>query len=406
MHFHREWFSFGGIVYLTAPIMADEFPHRGEFLSKIWVRLDKLPYALTSDCFVSRLRIRPMGFQHRCYQLLGGSLTAALMFTASSAWAEDLRDWSFDSTNSELTFSLPDTLFPEFFLLSEPPRLVLDIPATDLGNVESQNVYNGVVQTIRVAQHSEDQVRAVIELVPDIVLAPAQADIQFDDGENGQRHWRFRPLLAGGANTVITATTPVETPSSGLSLSADNLKLPQKPEIASALPLDPYTPNASTNVVSVPPLEDSAASSSVVSVPPLAGDVSVSPATSVTELPPMTVPDLEEPTLDQLELPTVAAAPEAHRSSLPDINGAAEAEPLDVVTAPEVTASVTETPPADAPQPAIVETALVPDPITEPSVSESALPQAIQQPAANRTIVQTAAPAPLTFGQPLPESSK
>ncbi|MEM7794933.1 MAG: AMIN domain-containing protein [Cyanobacteria bacterium P01_C01_bin.118] len=347
-----------------------------------------------------------MGFQHRCYQLLGGSLTAALMFTASSAWAEDLRDWSFDSTNSELTFSLPDTLFPEFFLLSEPPRLVLDIPATDLGNVESQNVYNGVVQTIRVAQHSEDQVRAVIELVPDIVLAPAQADIQFDDGENGQRHWRFRPLLAGGANTVITATTPVETPSSGLSLSADNLKLPQKPEIASALPLDPYTPNASTNVVSVPPLEDSAASSSVVSVPPLAGDVSVSPATSVTELPPMTVPDLEEPTLDQLELPTVAAAPEAHRSSLPDINGAAEAEPLDVVTAPEVTASVTETPPADAPQPAIVETALVPDPITEPSVSESALPQAIQQPAANRTIVQTAAPAPLTFGQPLPESSK
>lgn len=401
-------------------MMADEFPDRGEFLSKIWVMLDKLPYALTSNRFVSSLRINPMGFQHRFYQILGGSLTAALMLAMSPAWAEDLRDWSFDPTNSELTFSLPDTLFPEFFLLSEPPRLVLDIPATALGNIESQDVYNGVVQTIRVAQHSEDQVRAVIELVPDIVLDPNQADIQFDDGENGQRYWRFRPLIAGGGAVITRAAiTDVETPSSltdsGLSLSADNLRLPDKPAIAAAIPLDPYTPDASTDVVSVPPLDDAVStevSSPVVSVPPL-DTVSVSPATTVPALPPMTVPDLEEPALEELEPSTVAAAPETHRPSLPDISGVDEAgdapavadAPSEVLPGEVVAAVVPAIAPADVP--AVPSSAtLVPASIAEPQSSESALPQSIQQPAANRTIVQTRPPAPLTFGQPLPSSSQ
>ena len=182
--------------------MADQSMGMGEFLSKIRVIVDNLPYALASNCFISCsisvLHISSMGF-HRFHRFLGGSLTAALALLGSPAGAEELRDWSFNPANSELTFSLADTVFPEFFLLSEPPRLVLDIPATELGAVDPQQTYGGVVQTIRVAQHTSEQVRVVIELSPDIVLEPEQADIQFDEGENGQRrdqHNCTRPVPA------------------------------------------------------------------------------------------------------------------------------------------------------------------------------------------------------------------
>ena len=108
-----------------------------------------------------------MGFKHRFHQVVGGSIVA-LTLAVSPALAGELRNWSFETTTSELTFSLSDDVFPEFFLLSEPPRLVLDIPEADIGSVEPEQVYGGAVQTIRVSQYTPEQVRVVIELAPEI----------------------------------------------------------------------------------------------------------------------------------------------------------------------------------------------------------------------------------------------
>lgn len=445
--------------------MADESLRSGEFLSKISVIFDKVPYALTFNRVIGVPHFNPMGFKYRLHQLLGGSVAAALIFTGLPVFAAELENWSFDTTNSELTFSLSDTVFPEFFLLSEPPRLVLDIPATEIGNVEPEQMYNGVVQSIRVAQHTSEQVRVVIELAADIVLAPEQADIQFNDDGDGQRHWRFRPLIVDrvNASSVSTDTMEVGTdapktvPSvrNGLSLSAANLELSRRPSPSTALPLDPYdADDALTSVVSVPPLEDA---------PDITGDTSSMPVAVVTvpDLPPMTVPDLEESTSlsdssDNGLQPNIVIDTVEERSSelsvLPEIEPIdtpddaeepviADVEPpaqLDEVAAglenadlpletpvidmPEVTTAVeplevvsVEKPLEESSPIRSTETALAP--VNETAVADfqsssgesspveghsAPAPQTIQQPAANRTIIQTDAPAPLIFGQPLP----
>ncbi|MEO0867337.1 MAG: hypothetical protein AAFY17_02590, partial [Cyanobacteria bacterium J06642_11] len=61
----------------------------------------------------------------------------------------------------------------------------------------------------------------------------------------------------------------------------------------------------------------------------------------------------------------------------------------DLATAPTATALV----PAISPSETLS---------TSPETDNRTVQQTVQQPAAERTIVQTAMPAPLTFGQPLP----
>ena len=405
--------------------MADQSRYHGEFLSKIWVMLDKVPYPFTFIVSVIVLRISPMGFKHRLHQFLGGSL-AALTLSVWPAFAGELDDWAFDTSSSELTFSLSDQVFPEFFLLSEPPRLVLDIPNTEIGDVKPEQIYNGTVQAIRVAQYTPENVRVVIELAPEIVLSPDQADIQFDDSGDGQRYWRFRPLIADGATVAQTPTAIPESDSrNGVSLSAANLQLPQRQTNSTTLPLDPYESEASSGVVSVPPLEDE-----VVSVPPL-GDVADEPAASVaiatdsepSEFPPMIVPELEDVEVDNTAIPLETR--ETRPSSLPDLAVGANTLPPDVAASDDTSTSLEESqnlaeenavpsPLVEEPSAPEVaaETALAPvessaespaqlQPAPDEDINPAA--QTIQQPAADRTIIRTDMPAPLTFGQPLPE---
>lgn len=388
-----------------------------------------------------------MGFKQRVYQSVGGSLVALTM-VISPALAEELDNWSFDTTTNELTFSLSDTVLPEFFLLAEPPRLVLDIPDTQMGTVESEQRYDGAVQTIRVAQHTPDHVRVVIELAPDSLLAPDQADIQFDDS-HGQRHWRFRPLLTDSTVATVSPTS-TSSPSTtqerlddthaagAISLSAANLDISEQ-STGTTLPIDPYVDEVSPQVISVPPLEDIPDSVDVTSAP--------EQAAVVPDLPSMTVPELEQPEIDSAVVTSEIESPEVVRAGLPALADsddpleptvqsdpqAAVADAVPDVAVPDVEESVDTAvaivpdaavtrseilavPPssADTPSPeGPKKTALAPvahpsETQQQPHVEESSEQQTwqtIQQPAAERTIVQIDIPAPLTFGQPLPSAA-
>lgn len=403
-----------------------------------------------------------MGFNHWPYKSLGSALgisVIALSMACVPATAEELKNWSFDKVTNELTFSLPDTILPEFFLLAEPPRLVLDIPETEMGDIEPDQTYNGDVQNIRVAQHTEEKVRVVIELTPDIILAPEQADIQFDD-HDGQRHWRFRPLI-DESHTVAVEPVPRETdPALGsFSHSAANLAISKQPS-ETTLPIDPYDTGADDPVVSVPPLADR---------PGLTENI-IDTESEVPAVPPMVVPSLGE---SSTQIETASAEGEnirdsdiAHSGSLPELAANVPSQPMEtqveqpraVETPGELSPAIAEetvdnalTPVAEAtseegvnetatvalkpemteavtPASVVVnspvqqpvdlglthpinpvETALAPVEddtsanavSTEPNLSTNW--ETVQQPAAQRTILQTTMPAPLTFGQPLPE---
>ncbi|MEO1401805.1 MAG: AMIN domain-containing protein [Cyanobacteria bacterium J06635_1] len=299
------------------------------------------------------------------YEQIGGWFRGSMIATAlvcpwvisTRALAQELSSWSFDPSTHQLEFSLPEGVTPQFFLLAEPARIVLDIPETQLGDVDTEQTYDGAVERIRVSQFSDDAVRIVVDLMAGTQLDPDQADIQFDNID-GRRQWRFRPLIAGVAPTVAeeSGVEGSDEPFSALNgtlngadalilppnLNADALQLSQPGPASSVpteLPIDPYAPAANAEVISVPALADApVAPSSPASVsPPSVHPPSIqveNDGAAVTEVPPMSAPEVTDTTAG---VPPVQAASEA--VILPPVppDGNITADPSQVLPALDAT---------------------------------------------------------------------
>ncbi|MBD1938519.1 AMIN domain-containing protein [Microcoleus sp. FACHB-68] len=150
------------------------------------------------------------------------------------AQAAILSSWNFDSKNNQLELMVQEGAQPSFSVLSQPPRIVLDLPNTDLGVNPSQKTYSGTVRQIEVSQIQGGTTRIVMEFDPAVVLDPAQVRLQrvsapIESGPFRDR-WVLRPFVA---------TAPIGT--GGW-------------QTASPLPPATYS-NPQSAAVSVPPLE-------------------------------------------------------------------------------------------------------------------------------------------------------
>jgi hypothetical protein len=121
------------------------------------------------------------------------------------AEAATLTNWQFDPNTRELQVTVPEGTTPRYFLLAEPPRIVLDLPNTQIGTVPEQQVFNGAVRQIRVGQFQPGLTRIVIELVADAEFAPGQVELR----QEGDR-WILRPLLTDGAALPDVAAAPTQ----------------------------------------------------------------------------------------------------------------------------------------------------------------------------------------------------
>ncbi|NJO76703.1 MAG: AMIN domain-containing protein [Leptolyngbyaceae cyanobacterium RM1_406_9] len=121
------------------------------------------------------------------------------------AQAATLTNWQFDPNTRELWVTVPEGTTPRYFLLAEPPRIVLDLPNTQVGTVPEQQTFNGAVRQIRVGQFQPGLTRIVIELTASAEFAPGQVELR----QEGDR-WVLRPLLTDGAATPDVATAPVQ----------------------------------------------------------------------------------------------------------------------------------------------------------------------------------------------------
>lgn len=139
--------------------------------------------------------------------------------------AARLIDWRFDPAVAALEVTLDEGITPRYFLLSQPARIVLDLPNTQLGNVETQQTYSGTIRQIRVSQFQEGVTRIVLDVSPEVILEPEQVQLQ----SLGNR-WVLRPLIA--------STQPS---SSAVAQSPDRLP-------------PTFFPTNQTGVVQVPPL--------------------------------------------------------------------------------------------------------------------------------------------------------
>ena len=182
-------------------------------------------------------------FVRKCNRLIRVSLFslyAVLAFNTNSsiaAPAGELEDWRFSPEGSQLEISLSAPSRPQYFYLSQPPRIVIDLPDTKLGYVPTQQNYNGAVERIRVSQLSEDVTRIVMDLAPGTSFNRSRVQLQPDSWQNPTR-WLFRPLITADSNFLPSQYQSV----GGEFPPSDTAQLPPGAYSPSQLLNTPYTP--------------------------------------------------------------------------------------------------------------------------------------------------------------------
>ncbi|MFW6358314.1 MAG: AMIN domain-containing protein [Chroococcales cyanobacterium] len=166
--------------------------------------------------------------KHKRKQILStGKLTQALgslglaaiigisgQLNPNLADAAVLNGWTFNPTTNQLEIRVQEDTTPEYFFLQEPPRIVVDLPNTELGNVKPQQDYSGLVRQVRVGQFSEGVTRIVLEIAPQVVLSSPQIELQKLESKTGENRWRIRPLISQTVTSPSRTTMPPVSSSS------------------------------------------------------------------------------------------------------------------------------------------------------------------------------------------------
>lgn len=263
------------------------------------------------------------------------------------AIAARLTNWRFDPTLNQLEITLDEGTTPRYFLLAQPPRIVLDLPNTQVGMVETQQSYSGSIRQIRVSQFEAGVTRIVLDLSPEVVLAPEQ--VQLQQVESGR--WVLRPLIAG---FQASPTRGGVSPSLPPAIFPGN----QTPGVVSVPPLNNSSTLTNLATPTVPPARISTNNQVSVSVPPLSGAIAAAPPVPVRESQSLSVTRVVEfgQPLPMEENPTQALARRTRVApALPSLEaGASVPMPTPAVPTPA------------APTPAIPTTAASPTVVVPP----------------------------------------
>ncbi|PLZ13218.1 AMIN domain-containing protein [Fischerella thermalis] len=149
------------------------------------------------------------------------SLYTAFTLEAGMSNAETvskLEDWRFDPEALQLEIILSAPSQPRYFFLSQPSRIVVDLPSTKLGYVSTQQNFYGAIKSIRVSQLNADVTRIVMDLMPGTFINPNQVQLQPVSPENPTR-WVLSPVtVSNNAYSIPTNIFPSyqQTPNSGL----------------------------------------------------------------------------------------------------------------------------------------------------------------------------------------------
>lgn len=96
----------------------------------------------------------------------------SVLVCAAPAYAGKIVSWRFDSSQNRLSFMTDGGVQPKAVLLSNPTRLVIDLPGTDLGRPTVRQQFRGIINSLRIGQADEQTTRIVLELLPGYGLNP------------------------------------------------------------------------------------------------------------------------------------------------------------------------------------------------------------------------------------------
>jgi beta-lactamase class A len=108
--------------------------------------------------------------------LVGGLLGVLLLGTSANAAA--IADWQFNRQENRLVLTTDEDVQPRVQLVSNPTRLVIDLPGVILGHPKTRHSIGPVIQEIRFGQFDSYTTRLVIALAPGYTLDPNQVKVQ------------------------------------------------------------------------------------------------------------------------------------------------------------------------------------------------------------------------------------
>ena len=96
------------------------------------------------------------------------------------AKAGSLALWHFNANQNQLDLTTDEGVQPRVQLISNPTRLVIDLPGIILGRPQTNQKIGSVIQEIRVGQFDPQTTRMVIEVAPGYKLDPTQVRVKAD----------------------------------------------------------------------------------------------------------------------------------------------------------------------------------------------------------------------------------
>lgn len=104
------------------------------------------------------------------YSLILSCLTFLML--ATPAYAGRLLFWRFEANQNRLIFTTDQGIQPTAQLISNPTRLVIDLPGTTLGRPTVKESLGNIITELRIGQPEPRTTRVVIELAPGYVIDP------------------------------------------------------------------------------------------------------------------------------------------------------------------------------------------------------------------------------------------
>ncbi|HIK17571.1 MAG TPA: AMIN domain-containing protein [Leptolyngbyaceae cyanobacterium M33_DOE_097] len=336
--------------------------------------------------------------------------SGAIALLANSAWADALTQWRYDPKTNNLEVTLKEGIEPRYFLMAQPARIVVDLPSTSVGQLKQQETYNGAVRQVRIAQYDANTTRIVLELAPDVVLAPGQVKLQrVKTPDTKSDRWVVSPLIA--QNTAPAEPGQSDTPPRSEVTPAPETIAPApvpsaapQPTAPQALPWSeplPVTPPAGVAKPASPPTVPPAPVAPLAeppATPPAATQPTPAPAVNLAPVVPLAEPlptpakPAEEKPRSSLVLPSVQTNDGVLEQKPVTSESPAPSQPISTPSP----APITPAPTVSEPQPAPVAT---PQP-TSPAIAPQPVPSTENQPELKLPNSPVPQPLPTAPNQP------
>ncbi len=98
----------------------------------------------------------------------------SVFLISSAVQARELVFWRFESNQNRLVFTTDEGVQPKAQLITNPTRVVIDLPGISLGRPTANQRVGGAIREVRVGQFDNQTTRIVIELAPGYTLDPQQ----------------------------------------------------------------------------------------------------------------------------------------------------------------------------------------------------------------------------------------